>query len=153
MISYTDMVRNAPKPSDELMWQTVEEVNALVEELARSHPEKAKAFLMRQYALMYGNRFNEAFARQSVSDMFHTAKDGHLVSGQVIEPDRAFAALVPSGNMDLFWDAYVAANAFLHDLARTSFSESQILDAAREFWFADDDFPNGGKVLWYFLNK
>lgn len=152
-MNYTDMIKNAPNKSEELMWRTIEQVNALINDLQKSHPDKAKAFLLSLYSTLYGNHFNEPFARDSVASMFHTAKDGHTVTGEAITPERAFPALIPSGNKELYWDAYVGANAFLHDLARTNLSEAQILDCAREFWFSDDDFPEGGKILWYSINK
>ena len=51
------------------------------------------------------------------------------------------------------WDAYVAANAFAHDLGATGMSKADIMKAATAFWFHDEDLGNKHKVYWYFKDK
>lgn len=151
-MNYLEMVRKAPKKSEAEMWGSVEAVSELVEKLKQSHPEEARKFLMKEYGRMYGPHFGEELAREVVSGMWHYNAEGEKVQGEAVSVDDAVGYLVPDKAADWRWDAYVAANGFSHDLARTRLSRDEIMSAARAFWMEDDDF-DGSKVFWYYSNK
>lgn len=151
-MNYQELVKNAPKKSEEVMWGSVEAVSELVEKLKEEHPEIARRFLMAEYSRMYGPHFCEELAREEVAKMYHYNADGEKVQGEAVSADDAVGYLAPDKDAELRWDAYVAANGFAHDLARTRLSRDEIMSAARAFWMEDDDF-DGSKVFWYYSSK
>lgn len=144
---------DSSKGSAELMHDTIEHVSNFVEKVAMVQPHLAKMFLQEQYELMNGQHLNEWLAKEIVSKMWHTAADGKIVSGETVTPQQAIQMLVDKDSVLWKWDAYVAANAFAHDLADTGISQEQIIKAARKFWFHDEDMPKGNKVYWYFKDE
>lgn len=153
-MNYKDMVKNAPKKSEQIMWESVEAFSDLLEKLKVSHPDMARAFLMKEHERMYGPHFDEAMARETVDGMYHKNSKGEVVKGEAVSPEDAMVLIDGiDGAEDMAWDAYVGANGMMHDLARSSMSSRQIMDLARVFWFEDDDFPGESKVFWYYSNK
>lgn len=88
-----------------------------------------------------------------VSEMHHTDLRSEVVQGAIVGPEEAMMLLDgmdEESKKQLRWDAYAAANAFMHDLGNTGMDKKMILEAARLFWFHDEDFPEKNKVYWYF---
>lgn len=142
-MNYLELVQQAPDRSDDIMRQSVAHISHFIDQLWQTHQPIASRFIMQQYEIMYGPHFNEPLARATVAEMYH---DG--IRGQIIAPEEA-AAIAP----DQRWDAYVAANALAHDLAPLNLPRKEILQAAKVFWFHDEDFPSDSKIFWYFKNK
>lgn len=156
-MNYIDMVRNAPNKSESVMWESVSAISELLDSLKEHHPEMASKFIMKEYGRMYGNHFNEEMARDIVSAMFHYTKHNDtvkLVKGEAVSVEDAQKIVEGKADAEtLKWDAYVGANGFLHDLANTDLTNQQILQAAKVFWFHDDDFGGDEKVYWYYSSK
>lgn len=151
---YEEMVRRAPMKSEEVMWQSIGAVDALLERLEKVAPDEARRFMMGEYARMYGGRFCEEMAREEVARMWHYNDKGEKVEGEMVTVDAVDALLGGVGDAGhMRWDLYVGANAMMHDLARTDLTERQIMEVAKVFWLQDDDFAGESKVMWYFKNK
>ena len=153
-LNYNDIVKNAHGDETKML-EAVSRVDKLVEEIRKVHPEKAEKFLLDEYVAVNGKHFNEAMAKKVVSEMWHEDSSKKMVEGEAVTPSEAMRLLE---GMDaekqekMRWDAYVAANAFMHDLGNTGMSRDNIMTAAKHFWFHDDDIGNGcHKVFWYFF--
>lgn len=151
-MNYLELVKNAPNKSEKKMWASIESISKLLEKIEEKDHEIVKNFVLDEYESMYGPHFNEIMAKEVVSTMHHK-KDGMTISGEVIPVEECMSMVVET-NRTLIWDAYVGMNAFAHDLARANLSKEDLVATAYEFWFNDDDFPEGkSKVWWYFRNK
>ena len=86
--------------------------------------------------------FNEEDAREAVSRIHYTDRDGTQHTGAKWTPDEVEAATAgqPFGECVTKWDKWVAYNATYADLCKVLTTE-QILAAAFVFWFADEDAP------------
>lgn len=142
-MNYLSLVQNAPNCSEETMLQAVAHTSRLIDQLWQTHQPIAARFIVEQYEIMYGPHFNEQLARDTVAQMYH---DG--IRGQIITPEES-APIAPEQP----WDAYVAANALAHDLAPLNLQRKDLLQAAKAFWFHDQDFPSDNKIFWYFKSR
>lgn len=108
-----------------------------------------------EYIAANGPHFNENLARLIVKDMWHEDKMGNRIEGEAVTPQEAQMLLqgMASEKMEKCrWDAYVAANATMHDIANTGLSKNDILNVAKYMWFHDDDSADGcHKIFWYFF--
>ena len=153
-LTYYDIVKGADGDED-MMWEGVKRVSELVDELKETNPEKAAEFLEQEYLAMNGKHFNETLAKVTVADMWHKDPNGNTVKGEAVTPQDAQTLL--TGKTDEYakkhyWDAYVAANGFMHDLGKAGLPKSEIMSAAKAFWFNDDDREDPShKVAWYYL--
>lgn len=102
------------------------------------------------YEAVYGQHLSEEVAKDLVNQMWHKDRDGNSVVGELVNLQTAMSSLQSSEEMA--WDAYAAANAFMHDLLNTGLTQQQILKAAKAFWFDDSDY-DGSKVYDYFKHK
>ena len=155
MITFKQIV-DSSKGSEETMHASVEHVSNFVEKIATVQPHLAKMFLQEQYELMNGQHLNEWLAKEIVSKMWHTAADGSSkVHGELISSSTAAQMIAdwPADKQKAYrWDAYVAANAFAHDLHGVINDMQLLMKAAKAFWFGDED-RQGNKVYWYFKDE
>ena len=112
--------------------------------------------LLSEYVATNGRHFNESLAKAVVEGMWHKDANGEIVRGELVDLRPAASVMLdgmPSEEKEKCeWDAYVGANAFLHDLADSGLNDNRIADTARSFWFHDDDLDTeGSKVFWYFF--
>lgn len=155
-MDYMELIKSS-YVNEEQMWNAIEGVSSLLEKLRESHPEEVKELMISQYEAMNGKHINEWLAKKLVADMWHTAADGKSeVYGELVSSSDAAQMIAdwPSEKqIDWRWDAYVAANAFAHDLATVGMSKPDLMKAAKAFWLHDEDMPEGNKVYWYFKDK
>jgi hypothetical protein len=155
-MDYMELIKSS-YVNEEQMWDAIECVSSLLEKLRESHPEEVKELMISQYEAMNGKHINEWLAKKLVSNMWHTAADGKSeVYGELVSSSDAAQMIAdwPSEKqIDWRWDAYVAANAFAHDLATVGMSKPDLMKAAKAFWLHDEDMPEGNKVYWYFKEK
>ena len=154
-LTYKDIIRNSPKGSEAMMLDAVDCVDGLIEKLRKENPEMARDFLRDSYEAMNGRHINQLLADKMVNAMWHKDERGNVVKGEVVAPNEAERLLLDGMDAEkkeeCKWDAYVAANAFAHDLANTGHSTADIMVLAKHFWFHDDDMDDGcHKVYWYF---
>ena len=146
-MTYCDIIKGSPSGGERGMWEGVKRVSQFLEKMRDENPEEVKHFLKEEYIAMNGKHFNEATAHRVVSEMHHTA-NGKCVVGEAVSVDDA-QRLVEGMGEEWKWDAYVAANTMAHDLANTGMSMSQMMEAARHFFFHDEDFSDD-KIFWYY---
>ena len=153
-MKYIDVIKSSPNKGKVSMWSSVERISDFLSEMEKSCPDKVRWFIREEYEALNGRHLNEWLARNIVSGMHHKDRSGNVVTGEAVTFDRSQALL--EGMSDecrekCRWDAYVGANAFAHDLAATGWNADEIMKAASEFWFHDDDMESDGKVYWYFV--
>ena len=157
-MKYYDIIMTVSNDLSEEVLQGIHNVSDFLEKIREKHPEKVGKFLESEYIRINGKHFNEPLARKVVSEMFHIDKNGQRVEGEAITPSEAQELLQGKSaekSEKLYWDAYVAANGFMHDVsAKAGISKSDNARLAREFWFNDDDKEDKcHKVYWYYLEK
>ena len=116
---------------------------------------KERNYFKDEYINHNGPHFNENLARLIVTDMWHEDAKGFHVEGEVVTPMDSRSLLdgfEPNKIEKMQWDAYVAANAFMHDLSSTGLPKDAVMKAAKAFWFHDEDSEDGcHKVFRYFF--
>lgn len=116
---------------------------------------KNYSILLEEYIHHNGRHFNESLAKRIVSEMWHEDKNKKIVEGEAVTVSEAMSLLegmTQEKQVKMQWDAYVAANAFVHDTANAEVPKAEIMRIARYWWFHDDDFDDEcHKVFWYFF--
>ena len=107
-----------------------------------------------------GQHFTEHKAKHLVNKMYHETSDKKIETGEYFDMHRAAAVCDSYKKMyhlDITpEDVYVAINAQYHDYARIFKSwfgsniDAKIIDSAMCFWFRDDDYSKGSKLIEYF---
>jgi hypothetical protein len=152
-ITYKDIIKHSPRGSEAKMWDEVERVDCLIDKLRKENPEMARKFMREAYEAMNGKHINEWLAREMVEKMWH-GEDTKKVMGELVTPSDAMqllAGMEAEKVEKMKWDAYVAANAFMHDSVESGVAKNDILRIAKHWWFHDADMDEGcHKVYWYF---
>ena len=155
-MKYLEMVKAAKKNgtfAEKQMWDSVESVSELLDDIKDSHPERYWQFLREQAGIMNGCHYNREWAEYDVSQIAYTDKEGKKHTGaywtceQVEEATKAMS--FPSGTTK--WDKFVAFNSFFADTCKV-LTEEQTLETAYQFYFADEDFPKErGAKIWLYM--
>lgn len=150
-MNYCDIVKQSPSGGEKGMWSGVKRVSDFLEKQREKDPDEVRKFLKSEYIAMNGKHLNQHVAMQLVADMHHS-EGVNTIKGELVRPETAETELLKGENKgdEWYWDAYVAANAMMHDLANTGLSEAQIMHVAKHFFFHDEDFSDENKVFWYF---
>lgn len=150
-MNYCDIVKYSPSGGEKGMWSGVKRVSDFLEKQREKDPDEVRKFLKSEYIAMNGKHLNQHVAMRLVADMHHS-EGVNTVKGELVRPETAETELLKGENKgdEWYWDAYVAANAMMHDLANTGLSDAQIMNVARHFYFHDEDFSDENKVFWYF---
>lgn len=114
------------------------------------------------YRSMSGKGYiNESQAKHIVSQMYHT-HNGRSYTGEKYDMHKAkeikerYNGMIPSQYS--VEDVYIALNAQYHDycsLFKNWFGDNidnKIIESAIIFWFKDDDYKKGSKIVNYFMN-
>lgn len=128
--------------SDKLMWQSVDDLDVMLCDMKKEHPDKYWKFIRKQHGLMHNNHYDERFAMWDVEQMKPL---GMYWTKQQIE-DATKGLSFPTGTNE--WDRLVAFNAFANDLHGV-IPDDQIIKAAHAFWFNDKDWKGEGKIWRY----
>jgi hypothetical protein len=145
MMRYKEMIEEAKKKgyaSDKVMWDSVDDLDDMLCELKKEHPEKYWKFIRKQHGIMYNYHYDEEFARWDVEHMKPLGM--YWTPAQVEDATKGMA--FPPGTT--LWDKFVGFNAFANDLHGT-IPDDQIIKASYAFWFADKDFGKEGKIWRY----
>ena len=150
-MNYCDIVKQSFAKGEDRMWKGIERVSDFLEKMREEHPHEVKHFLKEEYIAMNGKHLNQHVAMQLVSGMYHS-EGVNTVKGELVRPEAAETELLKGENKgdEWYWDAYVAANAMMHDLSNTGLSDAQIMNTTKHFFFNDEDFSDENKVFWYF---
>lgn len=156
-MNYQEMVKaaqKAGKTTEKQMWQSIESVSDLLCDIKDAHPELYWRFLREQYGIMNNCHYaDKEFAEYDVSQIVYTDKEGKKRTGAYWTPEQVEEATkamtFPSGTTK--WDVYVAMNSFHADTCKV-LTDEQILKAAYQFYFADEDFPKErGAKIWHYV--
>lgn len=150
---YEELLRDN-KGNEEKMWESVALVGDLLDKIKDTHPELYKSFMRKQYGIMLGNHFSEEFAEDVVGRMFHTdKKSGRKIEGEYFSMSKAEdvydSIRGKIGADNNVYDVYVAINANAHDKMNLFSSwfedgvDESIIEDAVEFYFLDEDAPDG----------
>lgn len=142
---YKDMILEAKSKglaNEEKMWESIEEVGELLEELKESHPDKYWKFMRKTHGVLHNHHYDEKFAKWDVEQM---QPHGEYWTMRGIE-EATKGMVFPQGAT--LCDKYVAFNAFANDLEGV-IADEQILKAAHAFWFADKDWHGKNKIWEY----
>lgn len=141
------MIEEAKKKglaSEKVMWDSVDDLDDMLCDIKREHPDKYWKFIRKQHGFMYNNHYDERFARWDVEQMKPLGMYWSLPQIEEVTKGMAF----PAGTTP--WDKFVAFNSFANDLHDT-IPDEQIINAAHAFWFADKDWKGEGKIWKYVL--
>lgn len=142
---YKEMITEAKSKgltSEAKMWESIEDMGELLEELKESHPEKYWKFMRKTHGLLYNNHYNEAFAKWDVEQML---PHGEYWTMREIE-EATKGMTFPQGTT--LCDRYVAFNSTANDLEGV-LTDEQILKSAHAFWFDDKDWHGKNKIWEY----
>lgn len=151
---YRKMVEEARKKgtaTEQKMWESVANIDGLLEQMRDKHPEVYAKFMRDQHELLMGRHYDEEWAEADLSKLKYTDKNGvvkttpHWTKGEVIAATSG--KQFPPGTTDC--DKYVAYNSMYADMSR-KFTDEQILDAAYIFYFSDEDAPDG--KVWRYMS-
>ena len=142
---YKDMLHEAKAKgltNESKMWESIEDMGELLEELKESNPDKYWKFMRKTHGLLHNNHYNEAFAKWDVEQLEPV---GEYWSMKQIE-DATKGMTFPQGTT--LCDRYVAFNAFANDMHGV-LPDDLILKSAYAFFFADKDWNGEGKIWKY----
>ena len=149
-----DEARQSGKATEATMWDSIADVDELLEELKETHPDKFWKFVRKVHRTLYGSHYDMQFAMYDIEKMTSTDSAGKKQAGAHWTREQVAEAwhgkTFPAGTTDC--DKWVAANAMWHDLHKT-FDDRQILSATVLFFFADEDWNGHGKIWEYMSNK
>lgn len=142
---YKEMLEEAKAKgltSEAKMWESIEEVEELLEEVKKENPKMFWKFLRKQHGLLHDNHYDEMFAKWDVENMqplgeYWSMKQVEEATKGMTFPDKVTLC-----------DKFVALNAFANDL-HDVIPDDMIIKAAHAFWFADKDWGSKGKIWEY----
>lgn len=143
---YREMLEEAKAKgltSEKIMWESVDDIDDMLCEMKREHPDKYHKFMRKQHGIIHGGHYDGHWAAKDVKAMKPLGE--HWSVAQTTEATKGMA--MPGGANE--WDRYVALNAFANDLHGT-LTDEQIIKAAHAFFFADKDW-NGGCKVWEYM--
>lgn len=152
-MNYYDMVKAAQTSgnfTEKQMWKSIDSVSDLLCEIKDAHPELYWHFMREQAGIMNGGHYDKVWADYDVSQIAYTDKEGKKHTGaywtceQIEEATKGMT--FPSGTTK--WDRFVAFNVFWSDTCKV-LTDEQILKAAYQFYFADEDFEAKNKIWCY----
>lgn len=175
-VSYKDMVLRARKEDlgEEVMINSIKNVECLLDSVLETNPELYWNFIRSEQENMFGNHYSEEFALLDVSKMFHTDPDGEVIKGEYWSMTQAEKVARDNKlGTSRAADVYVALNAFYHDKINmekawyrkelqdedlteeeleeriTKIAEARIILDTINFWFKDEDAPDG--KIWLYM--
>lgn len=140
------MIQQARKTghaTESKMWQSIESVAKLLQQVKEAHPQLYWDFLREQYGILYNRHYGEEFAEYDVAQMQHTCngKPHQGAHWTVAQVEEATSGLKFPSDVTK-WDKYVAFNAQAADLCGT-LTQEQIIQSAYKFYFCDEDWEEG----------
>lgn len=156
-MDYKKMIENARKTgiwSEKIMLDSVDSIAGLLECVKKADKDAYWRFIREQYGIMNNCHYaDKEFAEWDAAQIVYTDKEGKKHTGaywtceQIEEATKAMS--FPSGTTK--WDKFVAFNSFRADTCKV-LTEEQVIKAAFQFYFADEDFPKErGSKVWAYM--
>lgn len=135
------------------MWETTRLVSDFIKPMKETNKKEYWNLMREVYGIMSGGHYNEEFALHDVAQIEYTDKDGKAHIGAYWTCEQIETATrgmtFPSGTTK--YDKFVALNSFWADTCKV-LTEEQIIKAAYQFYFADEDFPKErGAKIWCYM--
>lgn len=128
-----------------VMWESTKLVSDFIKPMKETNKNEYWRLMREVYGLMSGGHYNEEFAKWDVAQMQPLGE--YWSMKQIEEATKGMA--FPNGTT--LCDKYVAFNSFANDLNGV-LTDEQILQAAYQFYFADEDFPKErGTKIWCYM--
>lgn len=128
-----------------VMWESTKLVSDFIKPMKETNKKEYWRLLREVYGKMSGGHYNEEFAKWDVAQMQPLGE--YWSMKQIEEATKGMA--FPNGTT--LCDKYVAFNSFANDLNGV-LTDEQILQAAYQFYFADEDFPKErGAKIWCYM--
>lgn len=152
-MNYKELVEKAQKSgmfTEKQMWASVESMSDMLCVIKEKDPKAYWSFLREQHGIMFGCHYGEEFAMHDVSQISYTDREGKKHTGaywtceQIEEATKGMT--FPSGTTK--YDKWVAFNVFYSDCCKV-LTDEQILKAAYQFFFADEDWSGKNKIWAY----
>lgn len=153
-MKYKEMLESAKAKglaSEAIMWESIDDVEAMLCELKEREPARYWRFMRKQHGMLYKNHYDEDFAMWDVRNLKYKGKNGEARQGahwNLEQVKDATKGLAFAGDVT-DWDKYVAYNAMYSDMCR-SFDDADILTMAYDFYFKDEDAPQG--KIWIYMS-
>ena len=157
MTMYRKMIEQAKAKgltNEQMMWSSIEDIDALLQKMKGSHPDIYWAFIHAQHKNLYKGHYDEEFAEWEMSQVYYISKAGEKTNHpywsveQIEEATKGYN--YPSGTTK--WDKWVAHNVFRSDTMK-SLPDDLALKAGWEFFFDDVDFKKEGTTkLWEYMH-
>lgn len=156
-IDFKSMFEKAKKAgltNETTMWDSIDLVNDFLDTMEESNPKEYWKFMRKMHGLLFKRHYGEEFAMWDVSQISYTDKEGKKHNGaywtceQIEEATKAMA--FPPDTTK--WDKYVAFNAMKSDMDKI-LPDEKILQAAHDFYFADEDWGKNTKIWDYMMCK
>lgn len=134
-----------------VMWESTKLVSDFIKPMKETNKKEYWRLMREVYGLMSGGHYNEEFAMHDVSQIEYTDKEGkshkgaYWTCGQIEDATKGMT--FPSGTTK--YDKFVAFNSFWADTCKV-LTDEQILQAAYQFYFADEDFPKEKNKVWLY---
>lgn len=156
MYSYKKIIEKAREKgltSEAMMWSGIKDIDNLLCVIKEVEPQMYWDFLRSQHKALYKGHYDEDYAEYDLSQVYYTDKSGMKKTGpywsasQIEDATKSMS--FPSATNK--WDKYVAFNVFKSDLTK-SLNDEEILRAAHEFFFQDEDFKKEDTTkLWEYM--
>lgn len=155
--TYKEMIEKAKAEgfaSEKTMWQSVDSLSDMLCIIKKEHPEMYWDFMRKQHGIMYGNHYNEDFAKWDVSQIKYTNKEGKETFGAywTVEQIEEATATMKFPASTTKWDKYVAFNGAWADFCK-KFDAQDVLSIGYSFYFADEDWGSNTKIWEYMMCK
>ena len=160
-MNYKDLIKDYHTKgfgTEKRMWDSIYALGEAMECLKEKYPKEYDEAMRDLHEIFCGAHYNECFAREDVSKMYHKNPKGETIKGEHWNIDQVAAVIkgmsIPSSTN--IWDVYVALNANWHDkevkFAQWFGSESdqRIIEDAINFYFMDADAPDG--KVWLYID-
>lgn len=147
MIMYKKMIQSAKAQglaNEKVMWQSIEDVEELLELIKEEHPDEYWEFLRKQHGKLFNGHYDEVFAKYDVERLKPIGEKWSRM--QIEEATRSLT--FPTGTTP--WDKYVAFNVWANDLYGTA-DDATLIKQAHAFFFADVDWPPHCNKLWKYM--
>lgn len=159
-MNYKDLIKDYHAKgfaSEKRMWEAVQAIDGAMACLKEKSPEVYDRSMRALHVSFCGPHYNEAFACEDVSCLFHKNRKGETVKGEHWNMEQVSNAVkgYPIPGNATPYDIYVALNAHWHD-KEVKFSEwfpedheKRIIEDAISFYFNDPDAPEG--KIWIYM--
>lgn len=120
--------------------------------IRKHNPELFEKYSREQFGMLNGDHYTKEYAEHDVEHLEYTDEHGTRHYGAHWTPEQVERATssLPFGEEVTRWDKFVAFNVMYSDTCKV-LTEDQIIRAAHQFFFSDEDFAGENKIWSYMM--